>query len=117
MVEGSPVEILCSYAREDETWLRKLKTHLSLLQRQHLVSFWHDRLILPGTDWVRVIDTHLETASVILLLISSDFFASDYCYGIEMKRALERHEAGEARVIPGDGSTIGCSAAEVLVCA
>jgi hypothetical protein len=94
------VEVFCSYANADETWRQKLETHLSLLRRQGLVSLWHNRLITPGTDWAKTIDTHLETASVILLLVSADFFASDYCYGIEMKRALERHEAREARVIP-----------------
>src|SRR5437764_3822772 len=96
----TPVEIFCCYSHVDEAWLRKLETHLSLLKRQGLVSLWHDRLITPGTDWVHTIDMHLETASVILLLVSTDFFASDYCYGIEMKRALERQEAGEALVIP-----------------
>jgi tetratricopeptide (TPR) repeat protein len=96
----TPVEVFCSYAHEDEVWRKKLETHLSLLRRQGLVSFWHDRLITPGTDWAKAIDPHLETASVILLLVSSDFFASDYCYGIEMKQALERHKAGEARIIP-----------------
>jgi tetratricopeptide (TPR) repeat protein len=101
MVEtSSPIEIFCSYAHEDESWLRKLETHLSLLKRQGLISPWHDRLIVPGADWAKTIDAHLETASVILLLVSADFLASDYCYGIEMKRALERHEAGEARVLP-----------------
>jgi tetratricopeptide (TPR) repeat protein len=96
----TPVEIFCSYAHEDETWLQKLETHLSLLQRQGLISLWHDRRIAPGTDWGKAIDTHLETASVILLVVSADFLASDYCYGVEMKRALERQEAGEARVVP-----------------
>jgi hypothetical protein len=101
MVETStPIEIFCSYAHEDEVWLRKLETHLSLLKRQGLISLWFDRLIVPGADWAQTIDTHLETASVILLLVSADFFASDYCYGIEMKRALEREAVGEARVIP-----------------
>ena len=93
-----PVEVFCSYAHEDEVWLRKVETHLSLLQRQGLISLWHDRLIVPGADWAKTIDTHLETASVILLLVSADFLASNYCYGVEMKRALERQEAGEARV-------------------
>ena len=37
---------------------------------------------------------------MILLLVSADFMGSDYCYDIEMTRALERHEANEARVIP-----------------
>src|SRR5438270_7568217 len=97
---STAVEIFCSYANADEVWRQKLETHLSLLQRQGLISFWHDRLIVPGSDWAQAIDTHLETASVILLLVSADFFASDYCYGVEMQRALARQEAGEARVIP-----------------
>lgn len=101
MAEGhSPVEIFCSYAHEDEMWQRKLETHLSLLKQQGLISLWHDRLIAPGTDWARTIDSSLEKASIILLLVSANFFASDYSYGIEMKRALERHAAKEARVIP-----------------
>jgi len=95
-----PVEIFCSYTHEDEAWLRKLETHLSLLKQQSLVSLWYNRLIAPGTDWAKTINTHLETASVILLLVSADFFTSDYCYGIEMQRALEREAAGEAQVIP-----------------
>src|SRR5436309_2788333 len=93
------VEVFCSYVHKDEVWLRKLETHLNLWKQQGLISLWHDRLITPGTDWTTSIDTHLETASVILLLVSADFLASDYCYGIEMKRALERHAAGEARVV------------------
>jgi len=97
---STDVLVFCSYAREDEMWFRRLENHLSLLQRQGLVSLWHHRLIVPGTDWAKTIDTQLETASIILLLVSADFFASDYCYGIEMKRALERQKAGEAQVIP-----------------
>src|ERR1700687_492857 len=94
------VEVFCAYARADEKWLRQLETHLSGLERQRLISLWHDRQILPGSNWEETIDAHLETASVILLLISADFVASNYCYGIEMKRALERHEANEVRVVP-----------------
>lgn len=98
--QHTPVEVFCLYAHEDEDWLRKLEKHLSLLKRQGLIALWHDRLIAPGTDWTKEIDSHLETASIILLLVSAHFFASDYCYGVEMKRALERQQAGEARVIP-----------------
>jgi tetratricopeptide (TPR) repeat protein len=95
-----PVEIFCCYSHEDEMWLRKLETHLSELVRQGFISLWYDRLISPGTAWAEVIDQHLETASVVLLLVSADFLASDYCTGREMKRAMARQEAGEARVIP-----------------
>jgi tetratricopeptide (TPR) repeat protein len=96
----TPVEVFCCYSHADEKWLRRVETHLSLLQRQGLISVWNDRLIAPGVDWVKTIDAHLETASVILLLVSADFLASDYCYSVEMKRALERHAANEARVVP-----------------
>ena len=63
-------------------------------------SIWHDRRIPPGEEWERQIDEELDRADIILLLVSSDFVASDYCYDIEVKRAMARHHAGEARVIP-----------------
>jgi TIR domain len=95
-----PLKVFCSYAHEDETLREHLYKHLRLLERQGLLTLWHDRLISAGTDWARTIDANLSSASLILLLISPDFLASDYCYGIEMRRALERHNANEARVIP-----------------
>src|SRR2546421_7965312 len=95
-----PIDVFLSYAHEDEQLLRKLETHLSSLKRQGLISTWYDRQIVPGTNWAKVVDQRLEQASIILLLVSANFLASDYCNQIEMKRALERHEAGEARVIP-----------------
>jgi TIR domain len=96
----APVSIFYSYAHEDEPLRRQLEKHLALLRRQGFISEWHDREILPGAEWNREIDEHLETVSIILLLISPDFLASDYCYEIEMQRALERHQSREARVIP-----------------
>src|SRR5947209_131268 len=96
----SPLTLFYSYAHEDEWLCNELGKHLSLLHRQGLISAWHDRQILPGDEWAHDIDAHLETASIVLLLISPDFLASDYCYDTEMKHALERHQRGEARVIP-----------------
>src|SRR6516162_5075560 len=98
--EQAPIEVFYSYAHEDEALRHELNKHLSILQRLGLISSWHDRQIVAGTDWAKAIDSHLETASLILLLVSSDFLASNYCYGVEMKRALERHQANEAQVIP-----------------
>jgi tetratricopeptide (TPR) repeat protein len=97
---SSPVEVFYSYAHEDKALRAELEKHLSLLRRLGVISGWHDRRIAPGTDWAQAIDEHLERAAVILLLVSADFLASDYCYGIEMQRALVRHQANEARVIP-----------------
>src|SRR5216684_4438766 len=95
-----PIKIYFSYAHEDEPLLNKLKSHLRPLQRQGLIDVWHDRDISAGTEWEREINQRLNTAQIILLLVSPDFMASDYCYGIEMKRAIERHHRKEARVIP-----------------
>jgi len=97
---AASVEVFFSYAHEDEVWRTELEKHLSLLQRKGLIAAWHDRNISAGTDWAREIDTHLQTSQIILLLISSDFLASDYCWGVELKEAMRRHHAGTACVIP-----------------
>src|SRR5947199_1090892 len=93
------VQVFCSYAHEDQRLRERLEKHLKGLQRQGRISSWHDRKISAGREWASEIDNHLNTADIILLLISPDFMASDYC-DIEVKRAMERHEAGEAHVIP-----------------
>ncbi|PSN10307.1 serine/threonine protein kinase [filamentous cyanobacterium CCT1] len=94
------LRLFFSYSHKDDLLREQLETHLKLLQRQGLIQPWHDRRILPGDEWAGEIDDNLNRADIILLLVSADFIASDYCYDIEMKRAMERHESGEARVIP-----------------
>src|SRR5256885_1463819 len=95
-----PIEVFYSYARADEALRDQLEKHLAVLKRQKVISAWHDRLITAGEDWANEIDQHINSASIILLLVSADFLTSDYCYEIEMTQALGRHEAGETRVIP-----------------
>jgi len=97
---GEPLRVFISYSYKDERLRRELETHLKLLQRQGVVAMWTDRQIMPGEEWKDEIDKNLESADIILLLVSADFVASDYCYDVEVKRALRRHDAGEARVIP-----------------
>jgi internalin A len=94
------VRLFYSYSQKDETLRNELETHLKLLQRQGLLETWHDRQIEVGEEWKQKIDDNLERADIILLLVSADFIASDYCYKKEMQRAMERHEHDEARVIP-----------------
>lgn len=99
-MSAQSVSIFVSYAKADELYRRQLETHLSALQRQGFISLWHDGQIQLGENQTQTRDVHLERAMVILLLVSADFIASDYCYSVEMKHALKRHEAGLARVIP-----------------
>lgn len=100
VASNTAVEVLVSYSHKDEKPRQALETHLSLLRRQGFISVWHDRRISAGTEWKQQISDHFDAAALILLLVSPDFLASDYCYDIEMKRALERHDAGTARVVP-----------------
>ena len=96
----TPLSLFYSYSHKDEDLRNQLETHLKLMQRQEVITAWHDRLIGAGEEWKHEIDENLERADLILLLVSSDFIASDYCYDEEMTRALQRHDAGKARVIP-----------------
>src|SRR5712691_2451632 len=95
-----PIKIFFCYAHEDEAFLNQLKKHLRPLQRQGLIDVWYDRDISAGRGWEQEINKHLDEAQIILLLISPDFMDSDCCYGVEMKRALERQNKEDARVIP-----------------
>lgn len=94
------VEVFCCYARKDQSLLQALKIHLTPLKREGLIALWADADMNAGTDWEKELHLHLNTAHIILLLISPDFMASEYCYSIEMTRAIERHKKGEAQVIP-----------------
>jgi internalin A len=96
----NPIAIFFSYSHKDEVLRDELETHLKLLQRQAVISTWHDRKIPSGKEWGGEIDRHLERAKIILLLISADFIASEYCWGNEVTVALQRHESGEAIVVP-----------------
>jgi TIR domain len=95
-----PIKVFYSYAHEDEGFCEQLEKHLSSLRHQGLIEEWHDRMIFAGTDWEHDIDRHLNSSSLILLLISPDFMQSKYCMGVEVKRAMELHESGEAYVVP-----------------
>jgi tetratricopeptide (TPR) repeat protein len=96
----NPLELFYCYASEDEELRRELDDHLSILRRLNLIRTWHFGDIDPGAEWKPEIDRHLRAADLILLLVSSAFLASDYCYGREMMQALQRHEEGTARVVP-----------------
>ena len=99
-MNSSKIRIFYSYSHSDEHLRNDLETHLSILKRQGLIEEWHDRKIVPGTEWETEIDTNIEKADIILLLISPDFIASEYCYGKELSRAISLHELGNTKVVP-----------------
>ena len=97
---NAPTEVFISYSHRDDDLREEFVTHLANLKRQGKIVAWHDRAIEAGEEWEAQIKSRLESAQIVLLLISPPFMASDYCYDIEMQRAIARHEAGTARVVP-----------------
>jgi len=93
-------KLFFSYSHRDEELRNELETHMALLNRQGVISSWHDRRISAGSDFDKTISSELETSEIILLLVSAHFLASDYCYEEEMTRAIEKHTDGSAVVIP-----------------
>lgn len=94
------MKVFISYSHEDESYMRQLNKHLTMLKRKGSITSWSDRKIIPGKEWCGEIDENIESSSIILLLVSSDFINSNYCYEKEMARALEKHELNESIVVP-----------------
>jgi archaellum component FlaC len=93
-------EVFISYAHEDLKHYKRLDKSLATLKQTKLLTCWYDGKILAGQEWDKLIQDQLDKCQIILLLVSPDFLASDYCQKIEITRAIERHEMNEARVIP-----------------
>ena len=95
-----PLVVFCSYARKDEDLRRQLEDHLAVLKHRGDVRVWYESKILAGQERAPEIFDRLEEAHIILLLISSSFLASSFCWSCQMRRVMERHDTGKARVIP-----------------
>jgi hypothetical protein len=97
---GPQLRVFLSYSHRDERLRQELRKHLSPLRRSGLIRDWHDRELTPGCDFESEIDSYLQNADLVLLLVTPDFIASDYCYEKELLRAVKRHQIGETHVVP-----------------
>jgi internalin A len=93
-------KIFISYSKHDRSYLETLKKHLKPLERNELIQSWDDNKLVAGEEWEKSLQSELLTADIIVLLVSADLMATDYIWDIEMKAAIERHERGEAAVVP-----------------
>jgi TIR domain len=94
------LKVYYCYAEEDEELRNQLTAHLSPLRRERKLTIWLDVLVQAGADWKLEVEKHLKEADLILLLISSGFMASDYCYNLQLTAALNHYEAGKVEIIP-----------------
>ncbi|MBC7863300.1 MAG: toll/interleukin-1 receptor domain-containing protein, partial [Bacteroidia bacterium] len=94
------VKVFISYSHLDDSFWKELEKWLKLLKRNELIDVWFDRRIGAGNEFEKEIFENLRTSDIALLLVSSDFINSDYCYAKEMTFALELHEQNKLKVIP-----------------
>jgi len=95
-----PVQVFSCYSPRDKKLLLNLEEHLSPLKRSEKIAVWTLSEIKAGMDWTKELESHLNAADVILLLVSPSFISSTFCYSTLVQRALERHQEGNAKVIP-----------------
>jgi nucleoside phosphorylase len=98
---SSPLEVYYSFApaKEDEALVKQLMKQLSVLRDRGHITEWDRSKVVPGQVVNDEVTKHLNDAKIILLFISPDYIASTVC-NQEMSRAIEKHESGEAIVIP-----------------
>jgi hypothetical protein len=94
------IKVFLSYSHEDEELRTELYKHLGALRHEKIIDAWWDHQIPVGSNWSEEISRQLEVADLILLLVSPSFLNSPYCYVEEMRRAIERHDSGQAIVVP-----------------
>src|SRR5512144_407460 len=99
-LQSTLTKVFISYSHADEEWLERLKRHLKPLVREGYLDFWDDTHIHPGDDWQQEIRTALDKAQVAVLLISADFFASDFIDENELPPLLAAAQADGVRILP-----------------
>ncbi|HNL06763.1 MAG TPA: TIR domain-containing protein [Chitinophagales bacterium] len=95
-----PKDIFISYSKFDLRYLNELRTHLSPMVKNNKIRPWDDTDLMAGDAWDKAIRTRLNQADIILLLLSSDFLATEYIWENELQPALERHKAGTVQLVP-----------------
>ena len=93
-------KVFISYSHADKEWLDRLRRHLKPLVREGNLDCWDDTHIRPGDDWKQEIQNALDTAQVAVLLISADFFASDFIDEAELPPLLDAAKAKGVRILP-----------------
>lgn len=95
-----PVKIFYSYSHKDESFRDELSTCLGILKHNNKIEEWHDRQIKPGTNYNTDINDHIESTDIVIFLVSPDFLNSDYCFGIEVEKALALQKQHKVEIVP-----------------
>jgi internalin A len=95
----SPVRLFVSYAHEDERRLKRLDCMLDILEQQYGLGSWVDQRLIAGEEWDQQIRQRLEEMDIFLLIASQRSIVRPYIRDPEIRRASERHLAGEVEIV------------------
>jgi len=96
----TPPTVFISYSHKDETFKDELVIMLASLQRRGIIDAWQDRRIEPGSEWLRSIQAAMNECQIALLLVSSDFLASEFITGNELPELFQKRKISGMRAIP-----------------
>jgi len=93
-------KIFISYAHADEKYHNRLMTHLSVLKK-YIGGFeeWSDKKIHAGQHWKEEIKKALNDANIAILLVSTDFLASDFIKNNELPPILRKAASENTEVL------------------
>lgn len=95
-----PLRVFISYSHKDDSILERLRVHLAMLEREGAVEAWDDHEIRAGDNVDTTIADAQDASTIFMPIVSPDFLASDYCYELEMKTALDKAASGKMTVFP-----------------
>lgn len=99
--EKKRTKVFISYSHNDKEWLKLVQKHFKVLENENIdIEVWDDTKIKAGEKWKKILESALSTTKIALLLITTDFLASDFIAKNELPPILKAAENDGAKVIP-----------------
>lgn len=100
MLHASPIQIFVIYAREDLRHLQALEKHCKNLERQKEIEVWHDKKLIPSTEWEPELLRRLRGAHIVMILVTPSFMASDFIHDVELEETYKRQASDGVKIVP-----------------
>jgi serine/threonine-protein kinase len=93
-------KVFISYSHAEKVWLKRLRVHLRLIERQGLIELWDDTRIATGSSWKEEIKNAISSAKIAILLVSANFLASDFIVNDELPPLLAASKTNGTIILP-----------------